>query len=158
MGVTLSILNIDSLVKEYGNKSKGITTRALDGISLKVEEGDFVVIMGPSGSGKTTLLNIISGIDKATSGLVEISGQDINKMTKDSLALFRIKHLGFVFQDFNLLDSLSLRENIVLPMILENNDFEEIEERIANLSEMLDINEILDKYPYTVSGIYRFKC
>lgn len=94
----------------------------------------------------------ILNIDKATSGLVEISGQDISKMTKDSLALFRRKHLGFVFQDFNLLDSLSLRENIMLPMILDDKDPDEVEVRISSLSERLDINEILDKYSYTVSG------
>jgi putative ABC transport system ATP-binding protein len=148
----LDILNIDTLVKEYSSKGKVLTTRALAGISFKVSQGDFVAIMGPSGSGKTTLLNILSGIDKATSGLVEISGQVISKLSKDDLALFRRSHLGFVFQDFNLLDSLSIKENIILPMILDKVDFDEIKERLESLSELLDISEILDKYPYTISG------
>lgn len=148
----MNILNVNKLVKEYNTKCKGTRTKALNGIDLKVEEGEFVAIMGPSGSGKTTLLNVLSGIDKPTSGSIEISGEAITSMTRDNLALFRRKHLGFVFQEFNLLDSLNVRENIMLPMILENEEFDNMNKKVTELSEMLDIKDILDKYPYEVSG------
>ncbi|WP_051624279.1 ABC transporter ATP-binding protein [Clostridium akagii] len=125
----MSILNVDKLVKEYASKRNVVITKALNGIDLKVDAGEFVGIMGPSGSGKTTLLNILSGIDKATSGSIKISGQDIATMTKDKLALFRRKHLGFVFQEFNLLDSLTVKENIMLLMILDKSEFSDIEKK-----------------------------
>lgn len=148
----MSVLNVDNLVKEYSSKDKVVVTKALNGIDLKVEAGEFVGIMGPSGSGKTTLLNILSGIDKVTSGSIKISGEDISKMTKDDLALFRRKHLGFVFQEFNLLDSLSIKDNIMLPMILDHKDHNEIEKKVEELTKMFEISEILDKYPYAISG------
>lgn len=154
------ILKVDNLKKNYSikasnkdkNKSYASKTNALNGINLKIEKGEFVGIMGPSGSGKTTLLNILSGIDKATSGSVEIMEQDINKMSRNEMTLFRRNHLGFVFQDFNLLDSLTLRENIMLPLSLECKEAEKIEEKINSVMEMFDIMVIKDKYPYVVSG------
>jgi putative ABC transport system ATP-binding protein len=148
----LNVLVVDNLIKKYRNKDKKVISKALNGINLEVEKGEFVGIMGPSGSGKTTLLNILSGIDKATSGSVKISGEDIFKMHKDDLALFRRKHLGFVFQEYNLLDSLSIRENIMLPMILEKRECNEIEKKVSQLTEMMGIGEIIQKYPYEVSG------
>src|SRR5665647_628165 len=119
----MSVLRAENLVKIYGGKGKVNNTNALNGINLTIESGEFVAIMGPSGSGKTTLLNILSGIDKATSGNIEISGESINQMSKNELSLFRRQHLGFVFQEFNLLDSLTLKENVMLPMILDNKDW-----------------------------------
>jgi putative ABC transport system ATP-binding protein len=108
--------------------------------------------MGPSGSGKTTLLNILSGIDKPTSGFVKISGKKINEMDKKELALFRRKKLGFVFQEFNLLDSLSLKENVMLPMILDKKSPEEMENKAREVMTMFDIYNIANKYPYNISG------
>ena len=108
--------------------------------------------MGPSGSGKTTLLNILSGIDKPTSGEIEIGGKNINSLNKDELALFRRQHLGFVFQEFNLLDSLTLKENIMLPMILDKRKTYEMETKSKEIMSLFEINEIANKYPYNVSG------
>lgn len=151
-GVNMSVLSAEDLVKIYSGKGKVNNTNALNGINLRMESGEFVAIMGPSGSGKTTLLNILSGIDKATSGNIEISGNNINQMSKNTLSLFRRQHLGFVFQEFNLLDSLTLKENVMLPMILDNKDIDEMENRINEVMSMFEIDDIMDKYPYTVSG------
>lgn len=148
----MDILRAKGVTKEYQSKGKIQTTQALKGIDLQLEKGEFVGIMGPSGSGKTTLLNILSGIDFATSGKVEIAGQVINSLSSDQMALFRRHHMGFVFQEFNLLDSLSLKENVMLPLALDKLDVEDIEERSAEVMSMLGINDISDKYPYTVSG------
>lgn len=115
-------------------------------------KGEFIGIMGPSGSGKTTLLNIISTIDKLTSGEVIIGGNDISKFNEDNLSSFRKENLGFIFQDYNLLDTLTLGENIVLPLSLSKMKIKEIEKRLEHVSNMLGINEILNKYPYEVSG------
>ena len=146
------VLNSSKVVKIYKGKGKSNSTKALNGISLTIESGEFVAIMGPSGSGKTTLLNILSGIDKVTTGEIEISGQNINVMTKNELALFRRQHLGFVFQEFNLLDSLTLKENVMLPMILDNKKTQDIQSRANEVMSMFNIEDIMDKYPYTVSG------
>lgn len=148
----MAILNAKVIVKIYGELDGEGSTTALNGISLSVNKGEFIAIMGPSGSGKTTLLNILSGIDKPTSGEVTIAGQDISEMLRDQLALFRRRQLGFVFQEFNLLDSLTVKENILLPMILEKKTDEEMDERVHELARLFGIESILDKYPYHISG------
>jgi len=148
----MPVLRAENLVKIYGGKGKVNNTNALNGINLTIESGDFVAIMGPSGSGKTTLLNILSGIDKATSGSIEISGESINQMSKNELSLFRRQHLGFVFQEFNLLDSLTLKENVMLPMILDHKDLDEMETKTHEIMSMFGIDDIMDKYPYAISG------
>jgi putative ABC transport system ATP-binding protein len=148
----MPVLRAENLVKIYGGKGKVNNTNALNEINLTIESGDFVAIMGPSGSGKTTLLNILSGIDKATSGSIEISGESINQMSKNELSLFRRQHLGFVFQEFNLLDSLTLKENVMLPMILDNIDLDEMETKTHEIMSMFGIDDIMDKYPYAISG------
>jgi len=146
------VLNVNDLKKIYTNKKNISKTNALNGINLKIEQGEFVGIMGPSGSGKTTLLNILSGIDNATSGKIEILGQDINKMSKNSMTLFRRNNLGYVFQEFNLLDSLTIEENIMLPLSFCCDDLEELNKKIKNIMNMLDIESIKNQYPYSVSG------
>jgi len=148
----MSVLNAENLFKEYRGRDKTNCTKALNGINLKIESGEFIAIMGPSGSGKTTLLNILSGIDNVYTGNVQISGISINDMSKDELALFRRQRLGFVFQEFNLLDSLTLRENVMLPLVLDNKDVHEMVKKTNEVMSMFDISDIMDKYPYTVSG------
>lgn len=147
----MSVLKVKDLVKIYESRGK-LKTTALNKINLAVDEGEFTAIMGPSGSGKTTLLNILSGIDKGSAGTLEISGEDICKMKKNDLALFRLKHLGIVFQEFNLLDSLTVKENIMLPMILQNKEPEEMEIKLKAITRLLEIEEIEEKYPYEISG------
>jgi putative ABC transport system ATP-binding protein len=146
------VLEAENLVKVYKGRDKSNSTRALNGIGLKIENGEFAAIMGPSGSGKTTLLNVLSGIDRAYEGKIQISGVSIHNMSGDELALFRRRRLGFVFQEFNLLDSLSLRENVMLPMVLDKKSVAEMSQKTDKVMAMLDIHEIMDKYPYTVSG------
>lgn len=148
----MSVLRAENLVKIYGGKGKVNNTNALNGINLTIESGEFVAIMGPSGSGKTTLLNILSGIDTATSGDIEISDESINQMSKNELSLFRRQHLGFVFQEFNLLDSLTLKENVMLPMILDHKDLAEMETKTHEIMSMFEIDDIMDKYPFAISG------
>lgn len=150
-GITLNVLKVNDLVKIYESRGK-LKTKALNKINLAVNEGEFTAIMGPSGSGKTTLLNILSGIDTVSSGTVEISAQDICTMKKSNLALFRLNHLGIVFQEFNLLDSLTVKENIMLPMILQNKEPEEIDNKLKNITKLLEIEDIEEKYPYEISG------
>lgn len=146
------VLHAKNLMKVYGGKNDENSTKALQNLEVKVEYGEFVGVMGPSGSGKTTLLNILSGIDKPTSGTIEISGKNINTLTKDDLALFRRQHLGFVFQEFNLLDSLTLKENVMLPMILDKRKADEMEAKAKEIMTLFEINEISNKYAYNVSG------
>ncbi len=148
----MSVLIAKDIVKIYQGIRKSNSVSALKGVSLVIDKGEFTSIMGPSGSGKTTLLNILSGIDELTSGEIEISGKKINSMSKNELALFRRQRLGFVFQEFNLLDSLTIKENIMLPMILDNKDVDEIQNKTNTLLSLLDIFEIMDKHPYTISG------
>ena len=154
----MTILNAKNLVKVYGGKQENNSTTALNGVDMKIENGEFVGVMGPSGSGKTTLLNILSGIDRATSGEVEIAGSKIYRMDKDDLALFRRQKLGFVFQEFNLLDSLTLQENVMLPMILDKRSAEEMECKSYEIMRLFDIHEIGNKYPYNVSGGQQQRC
>lgn len=146
------ILFARNIVKIYGELENENSTTALNGVNLSIKKGEFIAIMGPSGSGKSTLLNVLSGIDKPTSGDVTIDGEKISEMTGDKLALFRRKQLGFVFQDFNLLDSLTVRENIILPMVLERKTVTEMDTRVNSLASLFGIESILDKYPYQISG------
>jgi putative ABC transport system ATP-binding protein len=147
----MNVLRADRVSKVYGSKGK-INYQALDGISLEIVQGEFVGVMGPSGSGKTTLLNILSTIDKPTSGHVEINGINPTKLNQKQLAQFRRRELGFIFQDFNLLDTLSIKDNIVLPLALEGMNVTEIERRLAQTAKLLGIDTILDKRTYEVSG------
>lgn len=148
----MAVLKTDSLCKTYGSKNGNAVYKALDQVQLEVQEGEFVGVMGPSGSGKTTLLNLLATIDKPTSGHIEINGTNPNKLNNRQLALFRRKQLGFIFQDFNLLETLSLKENIILPLVLENVKVSEIERRLQEVAEMLNIVPLLDKRTYEVSG------
>lgn len=148
----MSILQVENLTKVYKGRGKSQVFTALKGISLSVDSGEFVAIMGPSGSGKTTLLNILSGIDTEYSGMVRIADSSISEMSKNELALFRRQRMGFVFQDYNLLDSLTLRENIMLPMVLDEQEVEDINVKTDETLSLFDLGEVKDKYPYTVSG------
>lgn len=148
----MNVLQATSLKKVYGSEKGEVVHTALDGLSLKVDAGEFVGVMGPSGSGKTTLLNILATIDKPTAGEVEINGVNPAQLKEKDLALFRRKQLGFVFQDFNLLDTLSIKENIILPLVLDNTKLSEIEQRVMNVAQLLNIESILDKRTYEVSG------
>ncbi len=145
-----NVLEVRNIEKYYGNKSN--LTKAIDNISFNVENGEFVGIMGASGSGKTTLLNCISTIDKVTAGHIIINGEDITKLKGNKLNKFRREELGFIFQDFNLLDTLTAYENIALALTIQKVNATEIDERVNEIAEKLEIKEILSKYPYQVSG------
>ncbi len=145
-----TILKIKNIEKYYGNKSS--LTKAINNISFEVEKGEFVAIMGASGSGKTTLLNCISTIDKVTSGHIYVAGCDITKLKGNSLTKFRREELGFIFQDFNLLDTLTAYENIALALSIQNVKFKEIDKEINKIAKELNIVNVLDKYPYQMSG------
>lgn len=145
-----NILKIDKIEKYYGNKTS--LTKAIDNISFCVAEGEFVAIMGSSGSGKTTLLNVISTIDKVTSGHIYVEGEDITKLKGNELNAFRRDKLGFIFQDFNLLDTLTAYENIALALSIKNVNYKEIDERIKKVASDLSIKHVLKKYPYQMSG------
>lgn len=148
----MNILEVKNIVKIYGEQGGEEATTALNGVNLTIKKGEFVAVMGPSGSGKTTLLNVISGIDQQTSGEITISGENISNFSGDELAIFRRQQLGFVFQDFHLLDSLTVKENVMLPMILEKKKVFEIDHRVQELAKTFEIEKILDKYPYNISG------
>lgn len=148
----MEILKANNLTKIYNSYKGAKEVTALGGINLTINKGEFVGIMGPSGSGKTTLLNVLSGVDKSTSGQAIINNKDISKMKKDELALFRRKNIGYIFQDFNLLDSLTLQENIALPLILDKKNPNEIEKRVNELMNFFDIIDLKKKYPYHISG------
>lgn len=145
----MDILKVRNLSKVYGSK---VVSNALKDISFNIEDGEFVGIMGPSGSGKTTLLNLISTIDKPTSGKIILGDKEPQKLKGDSLALFRRRELGFVFQDYNLLDTLTIGENIVLPLTLENVPVKEQDEKLKKVSKILGIEDLLDKRTFEVSG------
>ncbi|ENQ3080581.1 ABC transporter ATP-binding protein [Bacillus cereus] len=151
-----TVLEAKDIRKVYN--TGGNTYEALKGINLQVKEGEFVGIMGPSGSGKTTLLNVLSTIDNATNGEVLIDGNDIVKMTDDKLALFRRDHLGFIFQDCNLLDTLTVQENIALPLALSKVKASEIDRLVLEIAKKFGIDHILEQYPYQVSGGQRQRC
>ena len=145
-----TVLRIENIEKYYGNKSN--LTRALDRISLEVEKGEFVGIMGASGSGKTTLLNCIATIDRVTSGHIYVGGEDITKLKGNALNTFRREQLGFIFQDFNLLDTLTAYENIALALSIQNVKPGDISERVMSMAGHLGIVEVMNKYPYQMSG------
>ncbi|MFC7393898.1 ABC transporter ATP-binding protein [Scopulibacillus cellulosilyticus] len=145
-----AMLEAGNVKKVYGQKGNIVT--ALKDINLQIKEGEFVGIMGPSGSGKTTLLNILSTIDQATSGEILIDGNDIVKMKEEQLTSFRREKLGFIFQDYNLLDTLTIEENIVLPLALSKVKAKEIDKRVKEIAAKFGIEEILNKFPYQVSG------
>ena len=144
------ILNVSNIEKYYGNK--GIVTKAVDNISFSVNKGEFVGIMGASGSGKTTLLNCISTIDTVTSGHIYVDGKNITTMKSKQLSAFRREQLGFVFQDFNLLDTLTAYENIALALTIIKTPVKQIEAKVNYVAKALGISEILKKYPYQLSG------
>ena len=145
-----NILKIENIEKYYGSKSS--LTKAIDNISFEVEKGEFVAIMGSSGSGKTTLLNCISTIDKVTAGHIFVGETDITKLKGNDLNKFRREDLGFIFQDFNLLDTLTAYENIALALSIQNVSPKEIDKRIKKVARELDIESVLKKYPYQMSG------
>ena len=145
-----SILKVERIEKYYGNRSS--LTKAIDDISFDVRKSEFVAIMGASGSGKTTLLNVISTIDKVTSGHIWVGNVDITKLKDNDLNKFRREELGFIFQDFNLLDTLTAYENIALALSIQNVPFDEIDKRIKKVAYDLDIINVLNKYPYQMSG------
>ncbi|HBF6471800.1 TPA: ABC transporter ATP-binding protein [Clostridioides difficile] len=145
----MKILTVNNLSKVYGKK---IIFNALNDINFSIEDGEFVGIMGPSGSGKTTLLNMISTIDKPTTGTMELKGKNLLLLKGEELALFRRRELGFVFQDFNLLDTLTIGENIVLPLTLDKVSVKEQDKRLNEVSEILGIKDLLGKRTFEVSG------
>lgn len=148
----MSLLEVKHLKKVYSTRFGGAGVEALADVEFSVESGEYVAIMGESGSGKTTLLNILAALDKPTSGTVTLDGKDMSGIADSRMAAYRRDNLGFVFQEFNLLDTFSLRDNIFLPMVLARRDYREMEKRLAVLAEKLEITELLDKYPYEVSG------
>lgn len=148
----MSLLEVRNLKKIYTTRFGGNHVQALTDVSFSVEPGEYVSIMGESGSGKTTLLNILAALDKPTSGDVLLSGQDMTKIKEKDISAFRRDNLGFVFQDFNLLDTFTIKDNIFLPLVLAGKNFREMEDRIWPLAEKLGITDILKKYPYEVSG------
>jgi putative ABC transport system ATP-binding protein len=144
------VLKVSNIEKYYGRK--GNVTKAINDISFAVEEGEFVGVMGASGSGKTTLLNCISTIDKVSSGHIYISGNDITKLNSKKISKFRREELGFIFQDFNLLDTLTAYENIALALTILKINHKEIDKRVKEIAKKLNIEEVLNKYPYEMSG------
>lgn len=151
----MEVLKVNNLKKYYGNNN---ITKALNNISFTVNDNEFVAIMGASGSGKTTLLNMISTIDTVTSGHIFIGGEDITTLDEEKLSDFRKNNLGFVFQDFNLLDTLTIKENIALSLIINKKDKTKIDNLVLDISKKLGISDILDKYPYEVSGGQKQRC
>lgn len=148
----MSLLEVKSLKKVYKTRFGGNTVEALKNVNFSVEEGEFVAIMGESGSGKTTLLNILAALDKASAGTVLLDDRDFSKIKESAVADFRRDNLGFVFQDFNLLDTFTLEDNIYLPLVLAGKNYKEMRERILPIVRKLDIESLLKKYPYEVSG------
>ena len=148
----MSLLEVNSLQKIYTTRLGGSKVQALKNVSFTVEEGEFVAIMGESGSGKTTLLNILAALDQPTGGQVMLNGRNLANIREAQLAAFRRENLGFVFQDFNLLDTFSLKDNILLPLVLAARPYSEMESRLLPLARKLGIEKLLEKYPYEVSG------
>lgn len=148
----MSLLRVNNLKKIYSSRFGGNKVKALNNITFSVEEGEYVAIMGESGSGKTTLLNILATLDKQTSGEIYLNEEDILKVKESKLSEFRRNNLGFVFQDFNLLDTFSVKDNIFLPLVLSKMNYKEMEKRIKPLAKRLNIESLLEKYPYEISG------
>lgn len=148
----MTILEVSNVKKIYTTRFGGAKVQALSNVSFTVEEGEFVAIMGESGSGKTTLLNIIASLDKPTSGEVTLKGMTLSRIREKDIAAFRREHLGFVFQDFNLMDNFSVMDNIFLPLVLSRKKYPEMRERLKPIAEGLGISDIMKKYPYEISG------
>ncbi|MFA9555738.1 ABC transporter ATP-binding protein [Evansella sp. AB-rgal1] len=148
----MQILTVDSISKVYGSKKNGKQYQALKNITFQVNKGEFIGVMGSSGSGKTTLLNILGSIDKPTTGSFEMAGNEIALLGKKELANHRMKNIGFIFQDYNLLETMTLKENILLPLALQGASTEQMEEKLLPLITDLGIKEVANKYPYEVSG------
>ena len=146
------ILEVEHLKKTYTTRLGSNRVEALRDVNFNVEQGEFVAIMGESGSGKTTLLNLLAALDKPTGGQIRLNGKNLGDLKEKEIAVFRRENLGFVFQDFNLLDTFSLRDNIYLPLVLAGEDYREMEQKIRPIAQALCITELLDKYPYEVSG------
>ena len=148
----MSILEVNALRKVYTTRFGSNKVEALRNVSFSVDEGEYVAIMGESGSGKTTLLNILAALDKPTSGSVKLAGEELAGIKESKIASFRRDNLGFVFQDFNLLDTFSIEDNIYLPLVLAGASYGEMKKRIVPIAEQLGISALLKKYPYEVSG------
>ena len=148
----MAILEVKNVKKIYTTRFGGQSVQALKDVSFSVESREYVAVMGESGSGKTTLLNILAALDKPTSGKVLLKGRDLASVKEKELAAFRRQNLGFVLQDFNLLDTFSLKDNIFLPLVLAGKKYEEMEKRLAPIAKQLGITELLNKFPYEVSG------
>ena len=148
----MSILEVNGLKKVYTTRFGGNKVEALKNVSFSVEQGEYVAIMGESGSGKTTLLNILAALDKPTGGTVRLDGQDLSKIRETNISTFRRDNLGFVFQEFNLLDTFTLEDNIYLPLVLAGKSYGEMQQRLMPIAQQLGIAGLLKKYPYEVSG------
>lgn len=148
----MALLQVNNLKKVYTTRFGGNHVQALSDVNFSVEAGEYVAIMGESGSGKTTLLNILAALDKPTSGDVLLGGRSMAEIKEREISAFRRENLGFVFQDFNLLDTFSLKDNIFLPLVLSGNHHEEMEKRLKPIAKNLGIEELLNKFPYEVSG------
>ncbi len=148
----MALLEIHHVKKVYTTRFGGNQVTALRDVNFAVEDGEYVAIMGESGAGKTTLLNILAALDRPTAGEVLLDGHDITQISEKALSAFRRDHLGFVFQDFNLLDTFSLRDNIYLPLVLAGKPYREMEARLEPIAQRLGITDLLEKYPYEVSG------
>lgn len=151
-GIIMALLDVKNVRKVYTTRFGGNQVEALKDVNFSVEQGEYVAIMGESGSGKSTLLNILAALDKPTEGKVFLKEKDLSKVKEKEMAAFRRNNLGFVFQDFNLLDTFSLKDNIFLPLVLSGTSYREMERRLLPLADKLGIKNLLEKYPYEVSG------
>ena len=148
----MSILEVKNVSKVYTTRFGSTKVQALSNMNFSVDQGEYVAIMGESGSGKTTLLNILASLDRPTSGEVLLNGKNLSAIKEKEISAFRRDNLGFVFQDFNLLDNFSLKDNILLPLVLQTKPVAEMEQRLMPIADRLGIDELLPKYPYEVSG------
>lgn len=148
----MQVLKVENIRKIYGSKKSSKQYMALKSISFDVNEGQFIGVMGPSGSGKTTLLNILGSIDKPTTGKFYMGDKDITNLNKKQLAKHRIENIGFIFQDYNLLETMTIKENIILPLALSGHKPKNMEEKLMKITENMGITKVIDKYPYEVSG------
>jgi putative ABC transport system ATP-binding protein len=148
----MAILEVMGIKKIYTTRFGGNKVEALKNVTFTAEKGEYIAIMGESGSGKTTLLNILASLDKPTGGSVLLDGNDLSKIKESQIASFRRNNLGFVFQDFNLLDTFTVRDNILLPLVLAGTDYKTMSEKLSPVAEKLGISALLDKYPYEISG------